>query len=1024
MPTSESSQTEWLRPGAEVIERNSGRHGVVLTGPRTMRGASQWQVRWTSGPGGARWVDANQLEPLAVETAGWAVADDFLADFALAKFLYDFADVLMSIGSSRTQFLVYQYKPVLQFVQQNPHGLLIADEVGLGKTIEAALILREMLARGAVHRVLVVCPANLRAKWRDELSRRFSIELTDLRAAQFRQMRSEFEQRGTWPRFFGVTSLEGLRREDVMDALQETGLTFDLVIVDEAHHLRNPSTRSYELGDMLSGVADHVLLLSATPIQTGESDLLSLLRLIAPDEFASETLDDLDERLAPNAHLNVALRELGRADAEPRRVAAALRDTLGTPYGSGFTGDALFMSWVNQLEDRSELSAEETVRLRRDLQRRHSLAPYYTRTRKREVQETAERRAQTIEVPLSEEEGAFYNAWVEFLIALHAEKRPGVHPGFWTVQRERQAASSLHAARDRVEELVAQAGLEGEFEGEDSDNASEPDDVLRPVASSALQSVIERVRLAAAELPARDSKVEHLISMIRELQRARPGRKMLIFTFFVSTLQHLERALSAAGIATRSISGAVRPDQRPKVVDEFRRDPSQSVLLSTEVGSEGLDFQFCDVVINYDLPWNPMRVEQRIGRIDRFGQKAKEVIVASLFVEGTIDTRVLRRLYNRIQVFEEAIGAVEPILGPVIQKLQRQALGGGFSDSELEQRAHEEGLRLETLKQETEDFEDQRAALLGHGDMLIHDIEEIRRSGRYVSPAEVRALISRWLRRENPDDKGLIRTDLGGVYQLHASGAAVNRVRTWMLENDVGVEHDLFFDEMDRLGYAAVTFEEDVALSRDWLPLLHSGHPLIQYVVTHLNREDPRLWLTRMGSFAMPQHIPDRVLRGPVALAVYSLEMNDIERRETLMPIAYAIDVDEECPELADSLLGALQGAVDVEPPTWLDEQRARELEEATDKLAYDRKRRNEQAAREQQSTRVAVQRAQISRSYDARIARQHELRGRATNERIIRMHEGRIRNLESEKNERLSELDRASPPVAQVELLSMAIFL
>ena len=168
-----------LQPGDEVYRvGDPSRRGIVTDGPRDIAGSTQYHVRW--GERRRSWHAPSVLVRHEPEPLGWVSKDEFLAELVLLKFFYKFSDVLFSIGSSQTQFLVYQFKPVLQFVRQSAHGLLIADEVGLGKTIEAALIVREMMARGDVERLLVVCPANLRRKWRSELQQRFGIELREM----------------------------------------------------------------------------------------------------------------------------------------------------------------------------------------------------------------------------------------------------------------------------------------------------------------------------------------------------------------------------------------------------------------------------------------------------------------------------------------------------------------------------------------------------------------------------------------------------------------------------------------------------------------------------------------------------------------------------------------------------------------------------------------------------------------------------------------------------------------------------
>ena len=996
--------------------------GIVREGPRTVSGSAQYLVRWDRGR--ESWVAASQLAEVELEVLNWASRDDFLADLVLLKFFHEFSDVLFSIGSSRTQFLVYQFKPVLQFVRQSSHGLLIADEVGLGKTIEAALILRELMARGSVERLLIVCPANLRQKWRSELRQRFGVELHDMRAQQFREMAEQFEREGAWPGFFGVTSLEGLRITDFERTLVETGVHFDLVIVDEGHHLRNPETRSFELGEVLSDQSDHILLLSATPIQTSQSDLQSLLRLIDPAEFRTTSLDDLDALLEPNRYINASLARLSRPEPDLAEVASQMRGALDTRHGASFGRNEVFMSWLRRLEDLHELTPEATVHLRRDLQSMHTLAPYYTRTRKREVEETAERRAQVVRVPLSAAEQEFYNAWVGFLIERARALNPDANPG-WTISMyERMAASSLQAAHGRLDDLIADLPFGDDYEGADPEGSDGGNGRREPVPS--LERAIERVQAAAADLPAQDTKLERFIELISQLLADKPDRKMIVFTFFKSTLRYLKSRLRDAGVASASVWGEDSPDQRADIIEDFKESAELHVLLSTEVGSEGLDFQFCDTIVNYDLPWNPMRVEQRIGRIDRFGQREPRIVVASFFAEETIDTRILERLYDRIGVFEQSIGELEPILGPEIAELQADALTRGLTAEEQERRTHEAVLRIEQRKQDMDEFESARAELMGQGDLLGQEIESTRSSGRYVSPAEVEAVVRRWLRHVDERHGKLEPTRRTGVFSMEVSDTGVARVRQWMREQRLGhPDAQRLLQQMLNRPPVWVTFESEVAREYEGLPFLHIGHPLVRTAIDDLQREEPAGWIARFGSLVLPAEIADPRARESVVLAVYRLGVHGLDSQETILPIAVSARSHEPLDDaVGDNLLGALSNAPYAPPPAALDEVAARSIEQAAHEQAESRRQNIEELERSQQAARIAVRKATLQRTYGARIDRARELQHRASDERIHRMHAGRVRNLTAELQQQLDSLDTAREPSAELELLSMAIFL
>ena len=1006
--------------GDEVRHIVDLRRGIVRAGPRTAAGSTQHLVRW--GERDEAWVDAAVLSKFEPQPFGWASRDDFLADLVLWKFFHGFSDVLFSIGSSDTQFLVYQFKPVLQFIRRPSHGMLIADEVGLGKTIEAALILRELMARGSLERVLVVCPASLIEKWRSELRQRFAIELREMRARDFRELRTRFDQEGDWPGFFGVASLEGLRMTDFEETLVETGVPLDLVIVDEAHHLRNPATRSFALGEVLSDQADHILLLSATPIQTGERDLQSLLRLAEPGEFRNTSLDDLAALLEPNGYINAALARLSRPAPDLGEVAEHMQSVLETNHGAAYADNRVFARWLGMLEDVQELTPAQTVRLRGDLQGLHTLAPYYTRTRKREVDETAERRARVVRVPLTLEERRFYDAWVEFVIARARRRSPAAPPGWAITQYERLAASSLQAAASRLDDLEAGLAIDDDYEGSDPDPADDRQQPMDPVLS--LEEAVHAVRRAAAALPESDSKAEEFVALIRNLLADRPERKILVFMFFKSTLRILERRLRDEGIGHEAISGDVDREVRPRIVERFREDPDSHVLLSTEVGSEGQDFQFCDAIVTYDLPWNPMRVEQQIGRIDRFGQRESQVVVASFFAEETIDTRILERLYTRIGVFEQAIGELEPILGPEITRLQADTFTGGLTPEEQERRAEEAVQRIERRRLDLEDLESARAELMGQGDLLAREVHDTRSSGRYVSPAETKAVLSRWLRRID-DGRGRLRPQRrDGVFELELTSVAINKVHQWMREegsSQPAARHLLHRMQTER-NAPWVTFEGELAGAYERLPFLHTGHPIVRTAIDELQQDEPPDWTARIGSFELAAELIDDRTSGGVALAVYRLGMKGLDPRDTLLPVAIALDGREELSGHGDPLLGALADAPGAPPPP-LDQATMESIERQAFEYAERRRRDIEELERAQFEDRIAVRRATLRRSFDAKLEGAGSRLAQATNARIRRMYTGQVRNLEAERDGRIRDLEAAPEPSAEIELLSFAIF-
>ena len=215
---------------------------------------------------------------------------------------------------------------------------------------------------------------------------------------------------------------------------------------------------------------------------------------------------------------------------------------------------------------------------------------------------------------------------------------------------------------------------------------------------------------------------------------------MIIFSFYRGTLAYLERRLNKDGFKTCLIMGGQNKD-RDKILEEFRSSKGPNILLSSEVGSEGIDLQFCRVVINFDLPWNPMKLEQRIGRVDRLGQNAERISIINLVVEETIEDRVLMRLYERIDIFKESIGDLEEILGDINEEFLLDLYNPDLSDIEKEQRAETRELAIQNSRRNQRDVEDQAINLVGFSDYLLEAVNTSQKLGRWLAPEELYSLV-------------------------------------------------------------------------------------------------------------------------------------------------------------------------------------------------------------------------------------------------------------------------------------------
>jgi SNF2 family DNA or RNA helicase len=474
-----------------------------------------------------------------------------LVDAAAAVWSRPGFDTLMSGPTLTFQPFDYQLQTVSTVLGRMRGRAILADEVGLGKTIEAALVLSELRMRGLARRVLVVTPAGLVDQWREELERKFGLPTVVPR-------RGEWNTTDESP--VVVASLATARRDPTRSAL--VGAPWDLIVVDEAHRLRNPRSASGRFARELT--SRYLLLLTATPVENKLSDLYELTSLVAPG-------------------------------------------LLGTPA-----------------EFRRNYGADAVTPIPQRLpELRRAVATVTIRHRRSEVAlRLPHRLAETTLVAPSPQEAELYD---------------GI------------------AARIRQEGIQASATLRLTLRS-----------LARLAGSSPAAAAPTLTKLGWADLAAlanaigRPAKVDALLDRLRPHVEA--GRKVLVFTAFRQTLAVLESALQQAGIPAAVYHGSLTRSAKESAMAQFR--DTVPVLLSTESAGEGRNLQFCHVMVNVDLPWNPMQIEQRVGRLHRVGQ-VSDVLVTNLVARGTIEQQVLSVLEAKINLFELVVGELDMILGRI-----------------------------------------------------------------------------------------------------------------------------------------------------------------------------------------------------------------------------------------------------------------------------------------------------------------------------------------------------------------------
>lgn len=821
----------------------------VLTGQERIRtGLRLLQVVFLDG---MSWVPEDQLEPvsswrespldLLQRNSPLAGVKDLRRTLTHVRLSGRLADVIYSMETTNTDFYPYQFKPVLKLLNSPSNGLLIADEVGLGKTIEAGLIWTELRSRYDMRRLLVVCPAVLREKWRDELYEKMGVEANIVDSQEvFRHLQdTERRRRG----FALIASLQGLRPggdwEKEKDPTTQTLSTklahflreneneerlIDLLVIDEAHYLRNPETQTNQLGQLLRNVSEYYVFLTATPLHTQNQNLFSLLHLLDPDTFLR--LSDFSDILEANRPLIKARDYVLSSTSSKEELIALLDNARNHPLLRGSQQLANLCLELTQLTDISSYETRTHIAYR--LENINLLGHTVTRTRKRDVKEKRViREPYSFPINLTPAERSFYDLVTE-VTKKYADEQ-GINQQFLLSTPQRQVSSSMVASlrnwKQKKWELDA-------WEEEESDLES----LLGPLTQQIVKRIPQEVDLG--DLEVYDSKYQRLKEDLAEFFSQQPSEKIVLFSAFHATLDYLEECFQKDGFSTLVLKGGQR-ESKHETIARFRDPMGPSILLSSEVGGEGVDLQFSRVIINYDLPWNPMRVEQRIGRIDRLGQKAEKVSIWNLFYNDTIDSRIYERLYERLDLCRQALGNFEPILGKEIQKLERELLTGRLTPAQQEAKIDQTAQALTNLRKEEEQLEENATHLIAHGDYILNQIHEAHALNRWIQDVD-------------------LQTYVLDYFTLHYQGSTFQQIDPKMCIFDINLSFeakeglDQFIKKNSMSTSTRLTrnlttpircrFQNRVkAGTEDGLEIVSQFHPLVRFVSYEIERQEEQL---------------------------------------------------------------------------------------------------------------------------------------------------------------------------------------
>ena len=835
--------------GDKVIREDSGKKGVIIEVPIARRGRQLYIVNWGEFSNEALETEliadcdiSNPYERCANGMFG--TFSEFAQKNTSFKIRSSNNSSISSLKASKTLFRAYQFKPLLKFLNSPTRRLLVADEVGLGKTIEAGHIMLELKARRELRNALIICPKSLQIKWREELIEKFGLAfkiydstkelISDLEDndGRVRAILNYERIRIRSPKKDEDDDKKVKRSPNFAEYLSESDKKFSLVLCDEAHKMRNSETQTYKGADIVIGRAESAVFLTATPIMISTENLYNLLHLLDSSRYFNYQI--FNARLQENRPFVEAITAVNNklpfqmiadrlANAEIQTSFSNSDDeeiyTNTVSVNEAFASDPIYAEIIERLH--SEDNLENRARLQYLLNAMSVMNNIFSRTRKREVttdMSQAERKPHLQKVVLTPNEQIEFDNVIEQYIEDNSytdewgEEVLTQGGALGLVQKKRQVASSVYGYLNSEESLDNGIDEYADYE---------------------------------------DAKVEKLIEIIEEVFK-HGTKKIVVFALFRRTLKYLQIRLQKRGYGSLIIHGQV--ESRAEILESFKKNPENHILLSSEVGSEGLDMQFCNSMVNYDLPWNPMVVEQRIGRIDRFGQKSPVVNIYNLVVANSIQEDIYIRLLDRIGIFKGTIGDMEAILDApitagakvtiqdVYNKLERELYTSKLTDEEKKRKIDEISQAFENEKEIIRHLEEGMTDTLTNDAYFQNEIQRILHNNAYVTENELKNYF------ESIIDKHLTTCNLvpieKDVYEIQVPLSNQKVFSEFLLRNQTeGEENELAFRRFRRaledMEHIYVTFSQEKAYEDRSLLFLNIYHPIIQACLKYsLSNED------------------------------------------------------------------------------------------------------------------------------------------------------------------------------------------
>ena len=828
------------------LKDDPGRYGQITNTPPSVVAGNRLIQEVNLFGEGLKTVYVNELEEQP-RSAGpvdllkerkFATPDRILQRLIHLKMNGKMADLIYSMKATNTEFHPYQFKPVVKMLNNPSGNLFIADEVGLGKTIEAGLIWTELRARFNFNRLFVLCPNALRRKWEAELSDKFGIDARIMDAEQIVSFTKDQERMARGCAIIGgIQSLrphrdwrdrtERLSKADQLMLFLENEVRgeqlFNLLIIDESHHLKDSTTAQHELGRLLRNISDQAVFLSATPMHLGNTDLFSQLTLLDEENFQSEY--EFSELLEANKPILRARDALLRGGSKPDQIVEQLEEALRTDHLSGNNTISQLLSEVKKLETNDdELTDSLRAEWAGELERANLLSHALTRTRRKDVDDLGiVRRPVDRLFTMAGEEQQLYELVTETVSQYAYENDINHH--FLLSMPQRMLSSSMPAAVSHWQKHLSISNVDEDID--EDENLERWDDTEEKPLTRRLAEKTANANVDALE--AVDTKFHELCNFLEETRKQ--GEKVIVFSTFRPTLEYLRRRLEGQGAPVFMIHGSV--DERDEVLDAFRIVDPPAILLSSEIASEGLDLQFCRILVNYDLPWNPMRVEQRIGRIDRFGQQSDSVTIVNFLHEDTIDQRIYERLFLRLDLIKNALGEFEAVLGEEIRKLTSDLVSGRLTKKQEEKRIERAAITIEQKRIAQEQLEDDAASLIAHGDYILQQVNTAEELSRWITDKDLESYLAGFLGQYYPASEMTKISEEGPEIRLNLDSALRQHLQDYLSQNSGLYRTRLieFGDHDCVLGKIA-----DRSQSRK-VEVINQTHPLVRFACQKFNRE-------------------------------------------------------------------------------------------------------------------------------------------------------------------------------------------